>query len=203
MAGRNVREGHRDTQRAKLYRAESEALPMDSRPRLGNTSMMTIEECQKFIDHLLGQKTVRDHFPTKSRSLIFQRRNERYPWKAQYGVVVVAGRGCHATTSAWSSEGIITLARFGRNPAVLCHELAHILERRGAAHGWEFAETYLWLVKRAMGKEAHDKLKASFKKHKVRYTKPRTRKPLTPEQKAAAVERLAAARAAKAAKLAA
>jgi hypothetical protein len=46
-----------------------------------------------------------------------------------------------------------------------------------------------------MGREAHDALKVSFKAKKVRFTKPRERKPLTPEQREALAARLAEARA--------
>jgi putative metallohydrolase (TIGR04338 family) len=170
--GRNVREGIRDTQRSRLYKAERES-GLEK-----HVQTMTIAEAQRFVDRLLAQKTVRKRFPF-----------------AMGRITVVAGRGCHAQ---WYGRRV-TLAKWGCNPLVICHEVAHILERRGAAHGWEFAETELWLVRRAMGQEAHDALKAAFKAHRVRSTKPRERKPLSEEQKAVLRERLVAARAKKAA----
>lgn len=170
----NSRVGHRDSQRSRLYRAES-ASGLEK-----HAEKMTIAEAQAFVDRLLAQKTVQKHFPITGR--------------IGTKVFVVAGRGCYAE---WLRRRI-TLAPWGRNPLVICHELAHILERRGAAHGWEFAAAELWLVRRAMGKDAHDALKAAFKAGRVRYTAPRARRPLSDEEKAVLRQRLVAARAAKA-----
>ena len=80
------------------------------------------------------------------------------------------------------------------------HELSHLLQPSGsAAHGWQFCSIELRLVRHFLGKEAYDKLKAEFKAGRVRFTKPRAKRELTPEQRAVLGERMAVARAAKAA----
>jgi hypothetical protein len=63
-----------------------------------------------------------------------------------------------------------------------------------AGHGWEYCETYLKLVLYIMGREAHDALKASMRKHRVRFREPRKRAPLSPERRAQLVAQLAYAR---------
>ena len=79
---------------------------------------------------------------------------------------------------------------------IVCHEMAHELNDifstnenpyERASHGWRFAAIYLDVVKFIMGKEAHDQLKASFKAHGVKFTKPvkRAVKAATPAQIAA------------------
>jgi hypothetical protein len=84
---------------------------------------------------------------------------------------------------------------------VVLHEMAHEVRhyRRDrftpeAAHGWQYAATYLDLVMWFMGSEAHDKLKAAFKKHKVKFSKPRTGRLLSAEEKQVLRDRLAKAR---------
>jgi Spy/CpxP family protein refolding chaperone len=99
---------------------------------------------------------------------------------------------------------LIKMPTWSRSKAVIIHEIAHHCadEAYGvsdvAAHGWQFAATFLELATHELGAESGDALKKSFKEHRVRYRAPRQRKPLTPEQRAVLVERMAAARDAKA-----
>ena len=73
---------------------------------------------------------------------------------------------------------------------------ARALAPRRAQHHWPFVYVYLKLVSRFMGAATAKELKASFKKHGVR-AKPKRTRNLTPEQREAAVARLAEARAKK------
>lgn len=66
-----------------------------------------------------------------------------------------------------------------------------------AWHGWEFCAVFLELVEHQMGRDAAAALTAEWRDRKVRYRAPRPRRELSPEQKQAAVARLAAARSAK------
>ncbi len=95
---------------------------------------------------------------------------------------------------------IITLGVWARQPAVILHEIAHHYAGLSHSHDWAFCATFLDLVRHFMGKEAHDALKAQFKAHRVRFTPPRPKRTLTPEQREAASARLALAREARAAK---
>jgi uncharacterized membrane protein len=65
---------------------------------------------------------------------------------------------------------------------------------KAAGHGWQFAETYLLLVRHVMGVDAHDRLKAQFKEHRVRFREPKKRRELSEEQRQALRERLYEAR---------
>jgi hypothetical protein len=89
----------------------------------------------------------------------------------------INGHRVHATASSF---GVITLPNWARSDRILIHEICHV---------------YLDLVRKFMGAEAHAALKASFKAHGVKYTCPRPRRQMTEEQRQAARERLAAARA--------
>lgn len=77
----------------------------------------------------------------------------------------------------------------------MCRQIAYVLLMRthgqAAWHGREFCAIYLDVVRAMMGAAAYELLKGSFRKHKVRFTPKRV---LSPEQRAAARERLAKAR---------
>ena len=91
--------------------------------------------------------------------------------------------------------------RWSRNRWVVLHEAAHWMVSHGVeAHGWQYAECLLWLYRQVGGLAAAEALEAAYKKHRVKYRKPRAKRQLTPEQRQAAIERLALARAARAAK---
>lgn len=171
---REARKGFavRDSQRQKVYDAEKVI-------RRQGRSFSSIEEMQTYCDRLTG-------------SAWFSRR-----WSVTK-IVVQRGR---EGTSAWANamRRIINMPTWAWTEDVVLHEISHILTERKygkvAAHGREFARTYLELVRHQMGKEHGDRLRDSFRQHKVKFTKPRA--PMTPEQREAAAERLAAARAAK------
>lgn len=121
--------------------------------------------------------------------------------KRNYGVlhrkVITSGHG-HSRTSVAKGDHTIVLAAFGHNDWITIHEVAHGYTVADPGHGWLFCYVYLDLVRKFMGKEAHDALKASFKKRKVAHTVPRKKREMTPEQKQVLVDRMAKARAAKA-----
>lgn len=175
----------RDTQRSRLYASENF---LQSRgPRYE-----TVDEMQAYVDRLL-------------RSAWFKR---RWPRTAGGGIEVRDGRGRSraCATTDWAQR-IIKMPRWSRSQAVVLHEIAHHCtdEAHGvrdvAAHGWQFAATLLELVTHEMGAEAGQDLRASYKAKNVRHKAPRKRKPLTDEQRAVLRERMAVARAAKAAKV--
>jgi hypothetical protein len=100
---------------------------------------------------------------------------------------------------AASYNGIIKYSPRAMLDWIVCHEMAHELNDRTfgvpgdlehlhASHGWRFCAIYLDVVRRVLGVEAHDALKASFKRNKVRFTPPtkkRAKKDPTPAQLAA------------------
>lgn len=163
----------RDSQRSKVYRAE---LPRGRR-------FETVAEMQAYCDRLHG-------------SAWFQRR-----WPRLRGFRIHSGAGNRRATCSWGLHPTIKMPRWARVESVLLHEVAHacVYERYGrsvAAHGPEFVSTLLELLRRQCGDGVWREQKEMFVAAKVKHRLPSKKKrTLTPEQKAAAAERLAAARA--------
>ena len=190
----------RDTQRSRVYAAERSAWRWLDTP---SSELLTIEQCQALVDKVLASKWLASQDDMKMQVSLVRRLG---------GVVVFAGTGNNATVEdrwgtsyGWYHRKMdtpsISLNRQGRQKSIVLHELAHILQPSGSAgHGWQFCSIYLRLVRHFIGNEAHDRLKAEFKACKVRSTKPRAKRTLTPEQREAATARLAAARAARTAR---
>lgn len=136
----------RDTQRSRVYDAECAAaanLGMYSRTRT-----IPNDQCQAWVDDLMMLAPI-------------QRR-----WK-RATIKVVMKRG----GSAYGGHGRVTLPLFARNEWVIMHEVAHCLNKYGAAaHGPEFAGILLYLVRVRLGTEAGKALLDSYRAHKVRYT---------------------------------
>lgn len=143
-----------DSQRSKLYRAESFW-------RVGVDAACQIEpNPQAFIDKVTSYKWYRRRFPRKTKIVVrVNPRLERYA----YG-------GTRA------GQPIITLpginGRWARQRWVLLHELAHCISSPmyTPPHGRRFARTYVCLVRYTLGKAAADKLKAAFRKHRVKFS---------------------------------
>ena len=175
----NARTGVRDSQRSKVYKAEHVVHGAD---------FETVEEIQTYVDKVL------------SRAWFVR----RWPRVAANGITVEDGRGRRAAAAKtrWGRL-IVTMPKWSRYEEIILHEIAHHCSdaqhgtREVAAHGWEFAGTLVELVRYEMGKDEADEMKASFRKHKVRWTEPTKRKPLSEAQRAANIERLAKARAAR------
>lgn len=163
----------RDSQRSRLYRAES-----NSQGRWGRR-LETVEEMQAYVDALLADPWTKERWPTRR-------------------IRVGPGRGYRRAT-AISGYNKIEMPRWARCEHVVLHEVAHLFTDRQygvhvASHGWQFAGILVQLVEHQLGEEAATALKASFAEHRVRWKKPRQRRSLTAEQKAAAIERLVVAR---------
>ena len=202
----------RDTQRQRVYDSQRfmEVKPNKMRPHrilhidaTGPEPMhwtekhpgeaMTIEQCQALVDKVLASKYVQRKYSPQFHSLPV------YPTHA--GGRASAGGGWHYVRAhddyEWRGRHI-RLGVWARQPIVVLHEIAHHLAGLSHGHDWRFCQVMLDLVRHFMGREAHDALKASFKEHRVRFTEPRKRGPVSPERRAQLVEQLAAARAAKA-----
>lgn len=167
----------RDTQRKKVYNAEAVLLRF-AKP------LREITDIEKYLRKQLARKAITSRYPDAAEAMR-----------------VKDGRGTRKALAYGTYA--ISIPLWARNEAIVLHEAAHVItsrhidRRKASAHGWQFCETLLVLVRFIMGREAHDALKQSFKDHKVRFSKPRERAPLSEEQKAALRERLAKARAAK------
>lgn len=160
----------RDTQRARVYKCDRVLMETAA-------ALPSVRDVERFVKKTFASKRVREAFPKAMRPTL---------------PTVGDGRGRRA---ACGGPGGIKIPTWARNEAVVLHELAHtICLRQGgreAFHGWQFCAVYLKLVLYLMGREAHNTLKAAFKANRVRFTEPRKRQPLSPEQAAALTERLA------------
>jgi putative metallohydrolase (TIGR04338 family) len=167
----------RDNQRQKVYDSEHSAFGLRS-----NHTTLTIAECQALVARIYASPWTKKTFGDA----------------AYFVPQVVASRGGGRARGAGTSWPMIELGVYGRCRWVVIHEVAHhLVSRYVAAHGWEFCEAYLKLVSHFIGTDAAKRLKTEFKAHRVKYTRPRPKRPISDEQRAVLAARLATARAAK------
>jgi putative metallohydrolase (TIGR04338 family) len=175
----------RDSQRSKLYEAER-AVDWS-----GERKFATVAEIQRYVDRLTDQMWWIKRWPRIAKGTVLT-------WNGGFedrpAIVVMDGRG---RRRAGAAGRMITMPKWSRTEHSTLHEVAHIVTTGDhASHGWQFAAHELELVHHMMGKAKADALKASFKAHNVRFTKPRAKRVLTEAEKEVLRERLAKARAA-------
>ena len=152
----------------------------------------TVGEMQVYVDKVMS-------------SAWFKR---RWPYVARGGITVLDGRGRRSACAQdlWGVGMAIKMPTWSRSEPVILHEIAHhcadeIHGSNAPGHGWGFTSTFLELITHEMGPDVGDELKQSFKEHNVRFRAPRAKRKLTEEQREVLRERMAVARAAKAARL--
>lgn len=130
----------RDTQRARLYRAEFEIDPGRRLP--------TVEKLQAYVDAL----TRADWFTARWPDRAFE---------------VRPGFGHRKATA--DVNGVLQMPKWARSEMVLLHEVAHCLTPwTFAAHGPEYAGVLLSLVRRSMGPSPAQALEDAFDRQRVR-----------------------------------
>lgn len=135
----------RDSQRARLYRAEA---------RLRPRKLANIDECADFVDEVLAddwwQQRFRFEPPPRMRP----------------------GYGARHAFFHWDREGpCITLPKVHRSRMVVVHELTHYALWKQpdiAYHGPTFARVYLESVEQFCGTTTAGKLAAAFAEYKVK-----------------------------------
>jgi putative metallohydrolase (TIGR04338 family) len=142
----------RDSQRSKVYKAEG-LCPDGKRYE-------SMKECQKFYDRILKSHWWRNY----SIPHLNIKRTTATRWQH---VQLHDGR---RRRIACASANHIWLPRWARHESTMLHELAHVIQTQMPWHGRQFARIYLDLVKRwHSDKTAYDKLKNSFRKHRVKF----------------------------------
>ena len=132
----------RDSQRARLYRAEAE---VDAGRRLP-----TVEKMQAYVDSLVGA----DWFVVRWGRRSFD---------------VRPGFGHRRATA--DEDGVLQMPRWARTELVLLHEVAHCLTpRHVAAHGPEYAGVLVAVARRAMSPGTAQSLEDAFARNRVRWT---------------------------------
>ena len=140
---RNVANGRpRDSQRARLYRAEGE---VDAGRRLP-----TVAKMQAYVDEIAGAQW------------FLARWGER-------AFEVRPGFGHRRATA--DEHGVLQMPKWARSELVLLHEMAHCLTPRSvASHGPEYAGVLLALSRRAMSPGTAQSLEDAFARQRVRWT---------------------------------
>jgi hypothetical protein len=170
----------RDYQRTRLYRAEWELLD--------DYELISLVECWNFLDEIIKSSWFLSNFPETAAYLAGSaagaglsdpqehRPNDRliylYHGDRRRGLKLRPG---YRRRYAESCYATITLPLWSRNHLTLIHELAHICcwcdAKNGqylSAHGKEFAEIYLTIVKHVLGSETFGDLHAAMLRNKVR-----------------------------------
>ena len=130
----------RDSQRARLYRAEFEVEPGKRLP--------TVEKLQAYLDALVAADWFAARWPDRS----FE---------------VRPGFGHRRATA--DVNGVLQMPKWARSEMVLLHEVAHCLTPwTYASHGPEYAGVLLSLVRRSMGPATAQALEDAFDRHRVR-----------------------------------
>ena len=165
----------RDSQRAKLYRAERDVVPR------GQT-FISVADMQAYVDRLVQSAWFAGRW--------------RYCHQGAHGhpFLVTDGRG---RRRACCTGRTIKMPLWARSELFLLHELAHGINCWEhcdvRTHGWRFASILLDLVRHCMGKDTAAALRESFRRHRVRYTKLRASRAAHPNS-LAALARINAAR---------
>ena len=132
----------RDSQRARLYRAEAE---VDAGRRLP-----TVAKMQAYVDGLIGA----DWFVAR--------------W-GEHAFEVRPGFGHRRATA--DEYGVLQMPKWARSELVLLHEVAHCLTPRSvASHGPEYAGVLLALARRAMSPATAQSLEDAFSRQRVRWS---------------------------------
>jgi putative metallohydrolase (TIGR04338 family) len=132
----------RDSQRARLYRAEGEVHTGRRLP--------TVERMQAYVDALLAA----EWFVAR--------------WGAR-AVEVRPGFGHRRATA--DEHGVLQMPKWARTELVLLHEVAHCLTPvTVASHGPEYAGVLVALARRAMSPGTAQSLEDAFARHRVKWT---------------------------------
>jgi putative metallohydrolase (TIGR04338 family) len=133
----------RDSQRARLYRAEG---LVDAGRRLP-----TVERMQAWVDALAAT----EWFVARWGARSFE---------------VRPGFG-HRRATADQANGVLQMPKWARSELVLLHEIAHCLTPAAcASHGPEYAGVLLALARRGMGVSTAQLLEDAFARERVRWT---------------------------------
>lgn len=154
----------KDSERQRTYNAE---FAFEKRhPHV--TKEMPIKECRKFVKRVLKSKLWEEFVAEKSGYGVYGKR------KAVKNVKVVEMNSSRFSGVCYGS--IIKLdASTGTNKYVILHELTHSAGFN--KHDHRFRAALLRLVSRFLGREEAKGLKLSFRKKKLRYTKPTIKSP--------------------------
>lgn len=145
-----------DTQKGKLYQAHWDALPIN------DVVGTTVKDVQAYVDRVANLTWFRRRYGTKRIIVEFKRGQGGF--NPQYSDRIVIGQnatGMHGSTPGAAKRTVL-------------HEMAHTIvgHCEGNWHGPEFARVQLELVTFEFGAEIGQKLRAAYKKNRVKVGSP-------------------------------
>ena len=170
----------RDSQRSKVYKAENMAFCADNRER-----HESVEAVITRLNSWISQSWFRSKWQVRKVG-VYDGRGSR---RAKFLRNTLLKIGDELVLCA-----VFSFPKWSRMEWVMIHELAHaVTPGHVAAHGREFCQNYLLLVRHYLGAAAERRLKIYFRKHRVKYKPKRV---MTEEQRARLAARAEIARAA-------
>lgn len=146
----------RDSKRSAVYASEWNALEQ----HLSNRRIREIADVVAFVNEITQSKWYKNYKIMGKEHSSFCRRTKPH-------IDVGDGRGRRRACGGGTT---IKLPKWCRKTYVILHELAHTMQFEQPWHGRQFAAIYLDLVRRWMGRNAWEKLRDEFRKHKVWYS---------------------------------
>jgi len=132
----------RDSQRARLYRAENEVDPGKALP--------TVATMQAYVDRVAANGWFVERWGDRTFDV---------------------RPGCGHTRATANPDGVLQMPRWARREMTILHEVAHcVTPVTFAAHGCEYAGVLLAIVRRAMGLGPAQALEDAFGRHRVRWS---------------------------------
>lgn len=153
----------RDSQRKRVYSAENRARRVLTEAGFEWRNVATEARYNRRVVEIMGSRWMKSTYPD-----------------ATHREVVVNWGGKRRGASAGYLGITTSITEFALHELVLVHELSHTIEKRlkgvtDPGHGRDFCQIYLKLVRRFIGKRAHDELKAQFREFGVKYLPKRER----------------------------
>ena len=147
----------RDSQRSRVFAAEIEnhGIEMQNPPAW----LKEASQCQAWVD-------------TITRSRWWRARSPIGQVKVFDGRGTSIARGGHFGNCGKKNGWGVNLPKWARSEMVILHELAHVLTHSQCIapwHGRRFCRNYLALVGRWMNRDNARRLRACFKKHRVKW----------------------------------
>lgn len=182
----------RDSQREKCYAAERTL-----RPGLAQRKYDTVREAATFFRNIMESDWFQRRFP----HFFYLRIAHEPGTRAAHACPTEHIRNREFVTRGWIGFSKWAMGHWGKADAngteqtggelIMLHELAHAIIPGGHEHDRRWARTFIELVRHYMGRELGDALKASMRKHKVKFAPIRV---VSPERRRSMGLLLAAAR---------
>jgi len=188
-----------DRQQQEMYAAERsvdwskyqgeirkpEHIPFGATKHFTQEGFETLEDCWQYLNGVLNKAWFKKRYARTSARLACPKGTKTFREHGGKVIPVQERNGLELVPCArggFAQGGYrIGLSNWARQERVILHELAHLINshenkssrKYNQDHGWQFCSIYLTLVGFMMGPEAKSELREAFKKHNVKYLRPR------------------------------